>query len=255
MVNWSSILTLVNAPVYFLVAWILYRRNLWRSYLFFWIYLLVEGAAMVANITFGGARRSQLLIYEIAQPPIWILYVLMVAEVFRKVFARFPGISRFSQRLVIVSMLIAFVFALASIGADFNHGWGGASVLQRYSAIQRAITSALSIYLILIAGFLVWMPIPLPRNTIRHSFLFFFYFLITTGVHYYINLLNSREFIQSANVILTLLTLIALLSWMFLLQANGEDLPLSTRPAPRAASGDILGRLESLNQSLSRPKE
>ncbi|HEU0119252.1 MAG TPA: hypothetical protein VFQ91_01920 [Bryobacteraceae bacterium] len=248
----QSAISLASIPVYFLVAWVLFHRKLWKSYLFFWICLLVEGTALAATYFSAGSRKASLQIYLVAQPIMWMLYVLMVLEVFRKVFARFPGIARFAQRVVLLSMVVAFAFALASMNGDLTNGWHGATLLMRYSVVFRTITSALTLYMVLIAGFLVWMPVPLPPNTIRHSFLFFFYFIVTTGVHYVLNT-GGASFLHLANLILAILTLAALLSWLFLLQRAGEYLPNSA-PAPRTSAGDILGRLESLNKALSPSK-
>lgn len=258
LAQWSSLLSLVNAPVYFLVAFVIFRRGLWRSYLYFWLYLIVEGVAAVANLYAGHSHKLQMTVYVIAQPPIWILYVLTVTDLFRKVFVRFPGISRVAQRLVIVSVLIGFVFALASIGGDLNSGWANISTIARYSVIQRVVTSALGIYLILIAAFLVWMPVPLPRNTIRHSVLFFTYFLLITAVHYYVNFFSAlkiKNLVQPANLAFSIVTLAALLSWLFLLLPEGEMLPSSSGRLRPASPGPLLDRLESLNQSLSHRRD
>lgn len=123
----------------------------------------------------------------------------------------------------------------------------------RYTVILRAVSSALSVFMILIAAFLLWMPVPLPRNTIRHSVLFFFYFFVTTGVYY---VLNSQRpgFAQIANLVTGLLTLSALVSWYFLVQPEGEAAPV-VHAVPRTSSADMLGRLEALNRTLARPQE
>jgi hypothetical protein len=123
----------------------------------------------------------------------------------------------------------------------------------RYSVILRTISSALSVYMVLIAGFLLWMPMPLPANTIRHSFLFFFYFFVTTGVYYVLNT-STSGFVTIANFITSILTLAALGAWYFLVQPDGEVVP-ALAPVPRASSADMLGRLEALNRTLSRPQE
>ena len=126
-------------------------------------------------------------------------------------------------------------------------------MLIRYAVILRAITSALSVFMIFIAAFLVWMPVPLPPNTIRHSFLFFFYFFVTTGIYYVLNT-SAARFVDIANLATGALTLVALISWYFLVQPEGEAIP-AVSAAPRASSSDLLDRLEALNRTLSRPGE
>jgi hypothetical protein len=253
LVHLKLIISVVTVPVYFVVAWAFYRRNLWRPYFYFWICLLVEGTALAATHLAGNNRNAILAIYTVAQPPMWILYILMVIDLFQKVFAKFPGIARFAQRVVLLSMVLAFIFAFASMGGDLNTGWSGMSLIARYSVILRAISSALSVYMILIAAFLLWMPVPLPANTIRHSFLFFFYFFVTTGVYYMLNTTRAG-YVQMANLLTGALTLVALVSWYFLVQAEGEAVPV-VHAAPRASSADLLGRLEALNRTLSRPRD
>ena len=253
LVQLKRTITVLTVPAYFLVAWAFYRRNLWRSYLFFWICLLAEGATVAAMQFATGNRAAILIIYRVAQPFLWILYILMVIEVFQKVFAKFPGIARFAQKVVLVSMVIAFLFALASMGGDLSNGWSGRPMLTRYAVILRAITSALSVFMIFIAAFLVWMPVPLPPNTIRHSFLFFFYFFVTTGVYYILNT-GATAFVSVANLVTSALTLAILGGWYFLVQPEGETVPAGGA-APRASASDMLGRLEALNRTLSRPQE
>jgi hypothetical protein len=253
LVQLKNAISVLTVPVYFLVAFVFYRRNLWRAYFFFWLSLLVEGAAVGATLFAGGNRSAILLIYTIAQPVAWILYILMVMELFQKLFVKFPGIARFAQRVVLISMIVAFVFALASIGGDLSTGWSGKSMIFRYSVIMRTISSALSVYMVLIACFLLWMPMPLPANTIRHSFLFFFYFFVTTGVYYVLNT-TAKGFVNIANFVTSVLTLAALAAWYFLVQPEGEIVP-ALASAPRTSSSDMLGRLEALNRTLSRPQE
>jgi len=254
LVQLKDAISILTVPGYFLVAFAFYRRNLWRAYFFFWLCLLVEGAAMAAIHLSHGNTPAILLIYTIVQPAIWILYILMVMELFQKLFAKFPGIARFAQQVVLISMAIAFLFALASIGGDLSSGWSGKSMTFRYTVILRMISGALSIYMLLIAGFLLWMPITLPTNTIRHSFLFFFYFFVTTGVYYVLNTSAIRAGVTIANFLTSVLTLAALAAWYFLVQPEGETVP-ALMPAPRTSSADLLSRLEALNRTLSRPQE
>lgn len=248
--QWISVLTV---PVYFYVAWTFYRRNLWRQYQFFWLCLLVEGTGVAATLLAGGSRKASILTYLVVQPPTFSLYILMVLEVFQKVFARFPGIAKFAKRVVLISLAVAFVFALASIGGEVGSGWTGQSLVSRYSVILRAISSALTIYMILIAAFLLWLPVPLPANTIRHSYLFFFYFIVTAGVHYTLNL-NRSEYVAAANLITSILTLAALVAWNILVRPEGEAIPSGRGERPQTSAGDMLGRLEAINRSLSRPQ-
>lgn len=245
----QSVVSYLMLPTYFLVAWVLYKRGLWASYRYFLMGILLEGVSSLGMATIH-IKGAQKFIYLSAQPILCCLYVLMVVEVFRKVFIRFPGISRFAQRFILVSMLIAFVFAIATAGGDVHKG---ATTVQIYSAALRTITTALCVYLLFIAAFLVWLPVPLPPNSIRHGFLMFFYFIATTAVHYAVNI-GNLTMITMVNLLLYVITLIALLSWAWLLMPAGELVP-SGHAFPRSGVSTLLNRLESINKSLSPPEE
>lgn len=179
----------------------------------------------------------------------------MVLEVFQKVFAGFPGIARFARRGVVLLMILAFGFALASIGEDLSVGWTGATLISRYSVVYRTITSAISLFLIFVVASLAWMPVPLPRNTSRHSVIVFSYFLTITAIHYVINTSANRvQYIDVANLLITLVTISALASWYFLLTPEGEAIPVRSS-SPRASARELLARMEELNQDLSRSRE
>lgn len=246
----QSVVSYLMLPTYFLVAWVFYRRGLWSSYRYFLMGILLEGFASGLSLATMRVKGAQKLIYLTAQPVLCFLYVLMVIEVFRKVFIRFPGIARFAQRFIVASMLVAFIFALATAGGDVHKG---ATTVQYYSAATRTITTALCAYLLFIAAFLVWMPVPLPLNSIRHGFLMFFYFIATTAVHYEVNI-GNLTMIKMVNLLLYVITLIALLSWAWLLQPSGELAP-SGQGLPRTGVSTLLNRLESINKTLSPPEE
>ena len=242
-----------TVPVYFVVAWALYRRGLWRSYIYFFICIILEGLTLGMLLLAQDNNRAYVLIYKVSQVHTWVLYVMMVIELYRKVFARFPGIARFAQRVVIASVFIAFLVGLASIGGDLTQGWSGRSMIFRYSIILRAISAAITLFLLLIALFLVWLPIPLPANTIRHSLIFFFYFFVTAFVHYLLAK-SSVSLVQVANLVTAVLTLAALLCWYWLLKPEGEIAPTAGK-GPRTPSSEMIGRLEALNRTLSRPSQ
>ncbi len=248
-----SILSPLSIAAYVAVAFLLFRRNLVSQYRFFWLYLITEVVAVVASYAVQGNLNARWVIYLAAQPPILIFNVLMVVEVFRKVFIRFPGIARYGQRVILVSMLLAFLVALISIGGDLREGWSTASIMVRSSAITRAISSTVTLYFVCIAVFLVWMPIPLPANTIRHSFVSFFYFLLVTSVHYLLNRTQDRSLVPIANLALQMITIGSLTAWGILLRPSGEALPEYNPPKGTNTSA-ILVRLEALNRTLSPPR-
>ena len=250
LVKLQTAISYLTLPTYFLVAWVFYQRGLWQSYRYFWLGILVEGVSLGVTLFTLHIRGAQKLIYLAVQPILCVFYLLMVIEVFRKVFVKFPGIARFAQRVIVASLVIAFVFAISTAGGDMRKG---ATAIEMYSVALRAITTALCLYLVLIAAFLVWMPVPLAPNSIRHSFLFFFYFTAATAVHYEVNI-GNLTMIKMANLLISVITLVALLSWAWLLKPAGE-VPPAGPAGPRGGVSPLLNRLESINKTLTPPEE
>jgi len=149
-------------------------------------------------------------------------------------------------------MLAAFLLSLTSLGGDLSTGWTGQSLISRYSVILRFLSSAITLFLLLITAFLHRMPIPLPPNVIRHSLIFFFYFLVNAFLQYELNITRQR-YLDLVNLCLSAGTALALIAWFILLKEQGELPPASN--APRTPSGALLDRLDALNRSLSRPPD
>lgn len=252
--QWQIAISILTVPLYFLVVFALYRRNLSRSYRFLTLYLILEGVAIATNLYLEDKKRiaDTIRVYLWVHPPIFVLYIGMVIELFQKLFARYPGIALLARRVVIGSMLVAFLISLASLGGDLSTGWTGQSLISKYSVILRALSSAITLFLLLLTAFLYWMPVPLPPNVIRHSLIFFLYFLVNAFVQYQLNITRQR-YLDLVNLCLSAGTAIALFAWFILLKPQGELAPSAN--APRTPSGVLLDRLDALNRSLSRPPE
>src|SRR5258708_35464691 len=85
-----------------------------------------------------------------------------VLELFRSVFRPFPGIARFSQWVVAVSLVVALAISFSTVGVDLA-GPGNQSLILIYTAIGRGVASALVLHLLLVTGYLTSMAVPLPR--------------------------------------------------------------------------------------------
>jgi hypothetical protein len=246
--QWQMVLTQAAIPLYFVLAVVLFGRGLWKSYIWFWIYLLIEGLAALI-LLLSSQRDIVRWVHYLVQPLLWTAYVLIVIDVFHKLFSSYRGIARVARYFVAFSLAAAVVIALSTIGSDTNTGRHIPSVLLYYSVIDRAVTTALSLHLLLIAVFLAWMPVPLPANTVIHSFLFFFYFVIGSLTRFFWNRIGVENQPQ-INVILASLTIVFLAAWSLLLRAEGEKLPEPRKPATKASQ--ILDRLDGLQQALAR---
>jgi len=88
--QWQTAISLLTVPLYFLLVFALFRRNLSRSYRFLTLYLILEAVTIAATLYLQDQRRfgQAMRVYLWVHPPIFVLYVGMVIELFQKLFAR-----------------------------------------------------------------------------------------------------------------------------------------------------------------------
>lgn len=256
LATWQTVLSYCTAPAYFLLLFVLIRRGLWRAYITFCCFLLVEGSAFSLGLWFGSGKRRIVVsyIYLFAQPILLLLAVMIVLEVFRRVLVNYPGIAVFSQRIVVASLLIGLAVAFALASGDMPNMSTPQAMLMLYTLATRVVYSAVCIFLILIVLFLSWMPVVLPPNTIRHGFFLFFYFLLSAIANLFLHRMGLDVRLQ-VNLALTLLTLASLFFWMIFLRREGEIAQPAVSRSRAVNTGRYLDKLQELNNSLSRSME
>jgi hypothetical protein len=103
--------------------------------------------------------------------------------------------------------------------------------------------------MILLTWFLGWLLVRLPRNTVYHTVLFFFYFLAEAIGNLY-RILTGVQVDAAVNLGLQICTLLAFVGWMVLIQEEGEALPQTEAYA--GSSSAMIRAMEQVNRSLSR---
>src|SRR5258708_37308616 len=83
-----------------------------------------------------------------------------VLELFRSVFRPFPGIARFSQWVVAVSLVVALAISFSTVGVDLA-GPGNHSLILIYTAIGRGGASCAVLHLLLVIVYLACMRGPI----------------------------------------------------------------------------------------------
>ncbi|MBM3758405.1 MAG: hypothetical protein FJW38_31085 [Acidobacteria bacterium] len=106
----------------------------------------------------------------------WALYTYVVCEMFGRVFVSYRGIARTGRRVIAISLLVAVGVSPLTVDQEFGNKLNTISVLVA-SIGERVVSAAIVVYLLLILLFLRWMPVPLPDNTVRHTVVFFAYFV------------------------------------------------------------------------------
>jgi len=247
---WLSLGTSLGAGT---LAFLLWRRGMAGAYKGFVAYLLAECVFGVVLAASGVLvkPRMQARVYLVLQPLLWVFYVVMVREIHAKSLARFRGIARVGQQVLVYGLIGSIVLSISTVQPDLdgsNHA--GAVPILYLTAAHRVVTGGLTLFLLLLTVVLNWFPVPTSRNTFLHTMLAFFFFLLMTVAHLYRNL-TGKEVTDPVNHGIMAMGTLCLVTWAVLLKPAGET---ARPPGPTgpAESGWFFTQLEALNRALLR---
>jgi hypothetical protein len=247
----EEILWLLNTLSLMAVACRMAGTGLHRIYRGFFVYLL-----------FCALRSCVLRLPNLSQtaygwawlytgPPMWALFGYAAFELSSIALRDFRGLASFGQKTLLAGLTICLVASVATLVVDSSQSRGDFPLLLAANLSRRAIYSTLTLYLLLLAGFLLWFPVPVTRNVLLHTVLFFFYSLTGTALLFVRNLLGPSVIPQVSAALLAANT-ICLAGWLGLTRA-GELRPAGMRPHWRPETErHLLDQLSALNASLAR---
>jgi hypothetical protein len=247
---WISLATSLGAGT---VAVLIWRRGLFSAYRGFVAYLIGEcllGIAFVgAKVTV--ARANHAIAALVCLPLLWLLYLVLVREIHGKCLARFPGIARAGQQVLVYGMIASIILSVGTVQPDLqaeNHD--GALGVLYVTAAHRVITGGFTLFLLLLTVILNWFPIPTSRNTLIHTTLSFFFLLSMTVAHLYRNL-SGKIFTSEVNLGIMAISTLCLGGWALWLWPDGEE-AVKPKPAHVGETSWIIAQMEALNRALLR---
>jgi hypothetical protein len=236
---------LLSGIASFLVFLNLARLKLLGSYKAFGAFLLIHGGLLLVVSTLRPGTNRYAYTYLYGQGLLWLVYLWVVVELYQKVLTLYPAIVGMAKYVVVLAMGASLVGSPKELSAG---NWGS-DIILRHMAIQRAVTAAMCLHMILLTWFLGWLLVRLPRNTVYHTVLFFFYFLAEAIGNLY-RILTGVQVDAAVNLGLQICTLLAFVGWMVLIQEEGEALPQTEAYA--GSSSAMIRAMEQVNRSLSR---
>lgn len=247
-VSYSEVILTVQACLLVFLIVRLFLNDLHRAYPFFTIYLLSQ--AIQLPIVYLGVRTTRYAYaYLGTESLVLCLYALITQEQFSNVFRNMPGIERFALRFVKGALAFAVVTSLLLM--HFEHTQE--HLMGRFFIFERAIVFSLVLFVLIMAAFLVYYPVPLTRNTVIYAIGYAFYFLSKATMFFTINTgMADESRILTQNVAVTI-PVICLALWVVLLNRKGQERTLTVghrwNPAQEQA---LLDQLQSINDHLLR---
>jgi hypothetical protein len=249
----NFLLFLAGVGAALVLAFQLWRSGLSRKYR--WLYLFAFFSAsrdvLLWQLGWGRANNRYAVGWLITEPISWIFYILLTLELFSLIFEKFPALASWGRRTVQIALAASVSVSVASVFLT-SSGRLNSQVLEAVFLAQRVVLTGLILCILAILFSLTWLRLPLPRNTIFHSAVFFLFFLSKVGFGFVFRTLGLPVRDQ-INVTMAIVSSLCLAAWAFLLTRDGESMEMKVGHSWNPEQGErLIQQLESLNRSLAR---
>jgi len=240
----------VNSLAYVIVAIRLLGTNLYRSYPAFLVYVVFRAIRSTGLRWFHPSENAYAWAWMVTEPIVWILFGYIVFEQSSIALRSYRGLATVGRKGLLAALALSLLAALATLYVDVSHSKGDFPVLLAFNLARRAVWATLSLYLLLLACFLLWFPIPISRNLLLHTVLLTFYSAGETALLFVRNLLGPGVIPQVSTALLAITTAIVA-GWLGLTRA-GEIRPALARPRWHPETEHrLLEQLAALNSTLT----
>jgi len=224
----------------------LHRR--YRAFFAYLIWALLRNGALAIPRPDG---QAYYLIWTRTEPLEWLLYVLVVLEIYSLVLEDYRGLATVGRWTLIVAVCVALLASGLALAAPSHYTTQGL-VMRYYYVADRAVYFSLVVFLLTLLGLLMQYPISLSRNVLLHSVVFSVYFLANTVMFLLLSMRGS-EVIGVLRIGFQATTLAAVCVWIGLLRPAGELRKQRLRPAwMPGREEELVSQLNHLNAALLR---
>lgn len=230
----------------------LQRSGILRQYKMLASYLCFSALRSTVLILVPPRTEAYGWVYIGSTPILWLLSFFVALEIYSWVLDGYRGLSVFTRRTLISVLLISAIGSILFVAAGTGFNWKGDAypVLKAVFAFEQAVALSLFFFLLILALFLLYYPIPLKRNLIVYSFGYsamLFTFAAAVGVRN----LQGHEWTRYASTAIMVIYLCCLVAWLILLNATGEvEVRTAAIPRGEAEEQRLLEQLNSLNAVL-----
>jgi hypothetical protein len=232
-----------------LVARLLILR-LHLRYKWFFCYLVIRLARSLLLASLNHFRNVYGWTYVLSEPLIWVLYVLVVLELYTLVLKDYPGIRSLSRWVLIFGLAASTILSVLSLVVDLSGAPPRYPILLYVSVMERGVVTSLVFFLLLITGFLVWYPVSLCRNVVAY-YLGYAVAFLASSLALLVRNVAGHTVTRPLSTALQAVELACLVFWIAALNRRGESVPtvLGHRWRPEEEE-HLVGQLDAINQSL-----
>jgi hypothetical protein len=230
----------------------IYLEPALRRYRYFAAYLAIMAAREVLALLIPQRTTLYGWVYIIGAPIVWVCYILVVFELYSNVLGSYKGIATVGRHTLRVTLGLSILLAGSTLVWDLSGKHERFPVLLTVLATERWVISSLAVLLLCITVFMIWFPVPLKRNIVVHSLVFFLYFISKALALFFRNTLGPSA-VDLVNLAVTCTAVACLMIWIFFLSREGERQEIKQRIQWNPDSEKrLLHQLDSINASLLR---
>jgi hypothetical protein len=247
---WEQCLWISSIVLSVVLIFRMVRNSLHRLYLWFFLYLCAGVVQSLVHLPLDPNSNAYAWAWMLSQPVIWLLYILVVLELYSLVLRKHPGIATLGRWALMGALGVAIVISLVSLLPDLSNQAERYPVLLYFMVIERGLISSLVVFLLLIIAFFLWYPIPLSRNVTLHVGVYAVYFLSSTMALFVRNV-TGHELTPAVSTAMIAVANICLLVWILFLNRQGETQTVVLGHQWRPKDEEQLVRqLDAINSAL-----
>ncbi len=238
------------------LAWQITVAGMGAQFNLFRMYLIASVCASVATAVGGfafGATYAYAYLFMAWCYLSTVFEFLVLVELTAIALKPFPAIQSALRRtlqafwVILICIVCGWYHYLALNPADKF------PVLRAAIRYQDATSIGFAIFVFIFLAFLAWMPVPLSRNRLAHSFLIGALFLCTALSRFLPELGNFSTLSEMGDYIGVVGTLTVSIAWLVRIKPVSDDtLNTPKGPVNRADAEQMLQRLSELNRTLAR---
>lgn len=248
----ESILWFFNIAGYAILLAKLVVSHLHLIYRCFFAYLGIRLARALVLTWLERGTNAYGWTYVATEPVIWVLYVLVILELFTVVLKDYQGIQTLSRRMLAGALAISAVMALATLLPDLGTPTERYPVLRAVLVAQRVVMSSLVVFFAILTAFLVWYPVPLCRNVVVYCAGYCVYFISAT-MGLFVRNIAGEGVTRAISTVLQGFAAACIFAWIWLLSAKGEAKRMVVRQnIPPLDEDRLVSQLDAINRSLLR---
>lgn len=235
-----------------LLAFKLYRLGLFRTYRFFFAYLLVQVLRGIVVFPMNPRTKHYGDVYFISTALLLALAIGIVVELYGLVLAERRGIASLGRWLLMAAIVLSVAISVLMIKVDLTGTAGKSPILFYFNVVHRVVASTLMFFLLVLTAFLVWFPVPLKRNAVVYSLGYVVYFLSLSVALLAMNV-GGAEYARWASLGQLAVGTGCYAAWLVLLNREGEQeqVVVGHRWNPQDAER-LIGQLNAVNAALLR---